>query len=88
MRFRLTPKVSTSGGNLMTGADKSGTYFFSRMIAKTLAYCYVEHARRLPHDLRAVEEAVLRHQTQEGLDSRPSWGTSPSTALATAGCSG
>src|SRR3954451_3549184 len=35
MRFRLTPKVSTSGGNLMTGADKSGTYFFSRMIAKT-----------------------------------------------------
>jgi hypothetical protein len=34
----------TPGGNLMTGADKSGTYTFSLVNTKTLDYCYVEHA--------------------------------------------
>jgi hypothetical protein len=34
----------TPGGNLITGADKSGTYTFSLVNAKTLDYCYVEHS--------------------------------------------
>jgi hypothetical protein len=33
----------TPGGNLITGADKSGTYSFSLVNTKTLDYCYVEH---------------------------------------------
>ena len=33
----------TPGGNLITGADKSGSYTFSLVNAKTLDYCYVEH---------------------------------------------
>lgn len=33
----------TPGGNLITGADKSGNYTFSLVNAKTLDYCYVEH---------------------------------------------
>jgi hypothetical protein len=34
----------TPGGNLITGADKSGTYTFSLVNAMTLDYCYVEHS--------------------------------------------
>lgn len=33
----------TPGGSLITGADKSGTYSFSLVNARTLDYCYVEH---------------------------------------------
>jgi hypothetical protein len=33
----------TPGGNLMTGADVSGTYSFSLVNPTTLDYCYVEH---------------------------------------------
>jgi hypothetical protein len=33
----------TPGGNLISGADKSGTYTFALVNARTLDYCYVEH---------------------------------------------
>jgi hypothetical protein len=33
----------TPGGNLISGADKAGTYTFSLVNARTLDYCYVEH---------------------------------------------
>ena len=34
----------TPGGNLISGADEAGTYTFSLVNARTLDYCYVEHA--------------------------------------------
>jgi hypothetical protein len=33
----------TPGGNLISGADQSGTYTFALVDARTLDYCYVEH---------------------------------------------
>jgi hypothetical protein len=33
----------TPAGNLISGADKAGTYTFSLVNAMTLDYCYVEH---------------------------------------------
>jgi hypothetical protein len=33
----------TPRGHLMSGADRSGTYTFSRVNRRTLDYCYVEH---------------------------------------------